>query len=357
LFLLAGLQGAVVFAQEDPAPAEEAPTGPKITIHGFLTQAYGQSDGHQFLGINEDGTADYRTAAVQIRADISRDDAFVVQFSHERFGDSRVKDIKEEVELDWIFYERRFGSSAVKVGRVQIPFGIYNEVRDVGTLIPFYRPSHNFYGEAAFSSETIDGIVLSHALRLGDRWGLEADVHYGDWEFTTKNFAGGTYNVLDVDDSIGAELWLETPISGLRVGTGAMQFHLRQPTGEQEWKTWHGSLAGDFDRFAFHAEYKSVDISTGTAEAGYAHLGVNLTEKLTLNAQQDLLYLETRTLPRRTKLDDEKIAGLAYAVHPGLVLKAEHHWSEGSFWLEDVPAFGVAGVKTRYWLASLSTSF
>ncbi|HEV8578296.1 MAG TPA: hypothetical protein VGX68_04380 [Thermoanaerobaculia bacterium] len=338
-------------------PAEEGkPYELKVTFHGYLTQAYAQSDGHQFLGISEDGTADYRTAALQVRADISRDDAFVVQFSHERFGDSRIEEIKDDVELDWIFYERRFGDSAVKVGRVQIPFGIYNEVRDVGTLLPFYRPSHNFYGEAAFSSETVDGIVLSHSFSLGKSWGLEADAHYGNWEFTTKNFVNGTYAVRDVDDSIGAELWLETPVSGLRIGAGAMRYNLQQPTGEAKWKVWHASLAGDFDRFAFHTEYKNVDIGTGTAEAGYAHLGVNVTPKLTLNAQQELLYLETRTT-RRTKLDDETIAGVNYTFHPGLVLKTEHHWSEGSFWLEDVPAFGVAGTKTRYWLVSLSTSF
>jgi hypothetical protein len=97
------LGGSIGMAQEEPGeeePAqaqEESSGGVKITFHGYLTQAYAQSDGHQFLGITEDGTADYRTAALQIRADVNKDDAFVVQLSHERFGASGVHLIKDDV--------------------------------------------------------------------------------------------------------------------------------------------------------------------------------------------------------------------------------------------------------------------
>jgi len=355
------LGGSVLIAQESPAaeaPEQDESKGLKITFHGYLTQAYAQSDGHQFLGITEDGTADYRTAALQIRADISKDDAFIVQFSHERFGASQLQNIKDDVGLDWIFYERRFGDSSIKVGRVQIPFGIYNEVRDVGTLLPFYRPSHNYYGEAAFSSETVDGAVLSHAFKLGESWGLDADLHYGNWKFVTKNFLTNAYTALDANDSLGVELWLDTPVSGLRIGTGAMRFDLKTSAAapERRWKVYHVSLAGDFDRFAVHAEYKDVDLVTSHALTGYAHLGVNLTEKLTVNAQQERLYLKSPNLARR-KLDDDRAAGINYAFNPTLVLKAEHHWNEGSFWLEDVGAFNIVGPKTKYWLLSLSTSF
>src|SRR6185295_2209749 len=98
-----------------------------ITVHGFLTQAYASTDGHQFVGITEGGTTDYRSAALQLRADMTRKDSFAILIAHERLGESPVMSFRDEVELDWLFYEHRFASSAVKVGRVQIPFGIYNE--------------------------------------------------------------------------------------------------------------------------------------------------------------------------------------------------------------------------------------
>jgi hypothetical protein len=357
------LGGSIGMAQEEPGeeePAqaqEESSGGVKITFHGYLTQAYAQSDGHQFLGITEDGTADYRTAALQIRADVNKDDAFVVQLSHERFGASGVHLIKDDVELDWIFYEHKFRNSAVKVGRVQIPFGIYNEVRDVGTLLPFYRPSHNFYGEAAYSSETIDGVVLSHSFQLGDRWGLDADVHYGDWKFISRDFVTGAYVNNSVDDSIGAELWLETPISGLRIGAGGMRYDIEFAGVESKWNVYHVSVAGDFDRFAIHSEFKDVDIGNGFHVLfDYVHLGVNVTEKLSVNVQQDRFYQKFSGFPK-FRADQDRVAGINYAFSPSLVLKTEHHWNEGRFWLEDVPQFGLEELETRYWLVSLSTSF
>jgi len=354
-------------AQDEPAAPDEAAAEPashdsddgvKVTFHGYLTQAYGQTDGFTFLGIPEDGTADYRTAAVQIRADISDDDAFVVQFSHERFGNSRVAEIKDDVELDWIYYERHFGPTTLKVGRVQIPFGIYSEVRDVGTVLPFYRPSHNFYGEAAYSSETVDGIVVSRDFSLGDSWRLEADAHYGNWEFVQRDFITGAYQADQVDDSVGLQLWLDTPLPGFRVGGGYMEYHIQAPTGEMKWDTVFAGLSGEFERFSFHTDAKLTDIGIGDVYLGYIHAGVNLTDKITLNAQQDLFYLEFAGTPR-TKIDDDLALGLNYAFSSSVVLKAEHHWNEGNFWLEDAPPQppSASSIETRYWLVSLSTAF
>jgi hypothetical protein len=353
---LSSFAGPALLAEEE-LPADGEAAGPRITFHGFLTQAYAQSDGHQFFGISEDGTADYRTAALQIRADLSSADTFVVQLSHERFGASRIQEIKEDIELDWLFYEHRFGYSAVKVGRVQIPFGIYNEVRDVGTLLPFYRPSHNFYGETVYSAETVDGIVLSRSFPLGKAWSLDADVYYGDCAIIERDFTGGYINT-PVSDTIGAELWLETPVSGLRVGAGALRFDIASPVlGEQRPSLIHVSVAGEFDRFAIHAEIKEIDLdSVGESVLGYVHLGVNLTGKLTVHAQQDFAYFQAAGAPRN-KADDDRILGINYALNPALVLKAEHHWSESGFWLEDLPTFTTERDETRYWIVSLSTSF
>lgn len=358
--------GPALRAQEDAAPpAEAAPedqpaegglTTPKITLHGYLTQAYARSDGHQFLGIPEEGTADYRTAALQIRADISASDFFVVQLSHERLGASPVQDLKDDVELDWVFYEHRFEKSSVKVGRVQIPFGIYNEVKDVGTLLPFYRPSHNFYGEAAYSAETVDGIVLSHAFDLGGGWGLDADLHYGNWQFIERDLLG-VYTSNEVKDSLGAELWLDTPVSGLRVGAGAIQYDIDPATaGESTWRNYHVSVSGEFDRFAVHAELKQVDIEIADIYLGYVHLGFNLTDRLTLNAQKDGFDFKLGGAPR-SHIDEDDALGVSFAWKPFILLKAEHHWNEGNFWLEDVPQFSTPAEKTRYWILSLSTSF
>jgi len=347
-------QEEIAAVEENAAEEEESTVWPRLTFHGFLTQAYAQSDGHQFLGIPKDGTADYRTAALQIRADISHDDAFVVQLSHERFGQSSIQTVKEDVELDWIFYEHRFGDTSVKVGRVQLPFGIYNEVRDVGTLLPFYRPSTNFYSDGAFGTETIDGIVLTHNFHFGSNWGLGADLHYGDGELVERGVQGHT--IRSINDSEGIELWLDTPVSGLRFGAGGMRYDLERAVGFQQWEVYHVSAAADFERISAHAEYKETDVVSLKAPAGYVHVGVKVTDKLELNGQRDMLWIK-RPGAAKQERDDDLALGVNYFLRPELVLKAEHHWNEGGFFLEDLPFFTAVGVDTRYWLVSLSTSF
>jgi hypothetical protein len=158
-----------------------------------------------------------------------------------------------------------------------------------------------------------------------------------------------------VDDSLGVELWLDTPWTGFRVGTGAMQYHIVTGDSETEWKQYHFSVSAELDRVSAHAELKAVDVQTADVYLGYAHLGVGLTDKITLNLQDDLFYIDVPGAPR-SRVDEDRAVGLNYAFKPSLVLKLEHHWNDGGFWVEGGVPFG-SGVKTRYGILSLSTAF
>lgn len=354
-------------AQEDPVPvaevadeeaADEEVASPKITVHGFLTQAYAASNGNQIAGISEEGTADYRSAALQVRADLTDRDAFVVQLSHERLGKSPIMGFREGVELDWIFYERRFGDrSAVKVGRVQIPFGIYNEVRDVGTILPFFRPSLDFYGEGSFNSETVDGLVLSHSFSPWGSWSLDADVHYGNFEFVASD---DSFYLNEVKDSRGFELWLQTPLPGLRIGAGGMRMDVRDtqlPSNPYvPWSVYHISVAGKFGRLSTNAEYSYWDEGPWIWETTYVHLGYAVTDKVTVNGQVDWANLSVEGY-FDGEADNDKIFGLNYEVRSNLVLKAEHHWNKGYYVESPLADILAPPLKTRFWILSLATSF
>ena len=224
------------------APADEGTaassgvSGPlsKLSVHGFLTQAYATADfaKGQFpaphpdeilLGIPEDGTTAYRNLALQFRYEMTPKDIFVVQFSSRALGDSVIEEVEDEIELDWAFYERRLADhTSLKVGRVKVPLGIFNEYRDVGTILPFYRPAYSFYREGSITSETVDGLDLSHTFNPGSDWSLELDVYFGEYELIEfAPFLSEQQAVLaKAKDVIGAQLWLNTPIYGLRFGAG-----------------------------------------------------------------------------------------------------------------------------------------
>jgi len=242
--------------------AEE--TGRKFFFNAYFTQAWGETDGGQVLGLDEDGTFDYRSAALLFRYQPTKNDRVVVQLSHERIGASPLALLRDDVELDWAFYEHRFNSGyEVRLGRVPIPFGIYNEIRDVGTLLEFYRPPVSIYFEGAFSSETVDGGVLSKRFFESHPWSLSVDLYAGSWdrpEFLAPEVYEGT-----AKNAYGAQLWLQTPAEGVQIGLAAQ--HFDQEGGAvflrggktDPFDIYLLSLNADFEHFVLHAEGQWIE--------------------------------------------------------------------------------------------------
>ena len=358
------LIGAAALAA--PLLADE-PLGDRLSIHGYLTQAYADVSGDPLLGIPEDGTTDYRTAALQLRYAVTDKDNFVIQLSHERFGESPFAGIKDDVEIDWVFYERRFSdATSLRVGKVQIPLGIYNEIRDVGTLLPLYRPPFNFYGEGAFTSETVDGFVLSHAFNGGGPWSLDADLYYGGWDIIEVEPASTRVSEGRVSDQIGVQLWASMPLPGLRVGGGITRFDLRDELlsggrGKETVREWNLGVDGSFERFLVRAEYLWVDFPPGDYQAWYVQLGCRWGEHLLVVAQGDYSRLAFSLAPLPVAFDDRFQEDLALAAswsfRSSLVAKLEAHRAEGYRFDVPVNLFFEPAREGRYYILSLSTSF
>ncbi|HUP52602.1 MAG TPA: hypothetical protein VM198_09000 [Longimicrobiales bacterium] len=339
-----------------------------LSVHGFLTQAYGRSDGHQIIGIGSDGTADYRVAALQFRYAYDARSAFVIQLSHERIGRSPLGDLEPEVDLDWVFYEHRFDDYTIgRVGRVRNPIGIYNEFRDVGTLLPFYRPPIFLYGEQMYASETVDGMTLGRRFPLGD-WELSVDGFVGSWSFLQIDLATRA----TVDLGYGAQVWLQTPLDGLRVGAAGMRYTVRNSFGapadsEDQQVLLAASLDGRFGPVGVRSEFRHVGFGgdelgyTGTAAPYYGELTLNVTDRLTLMGQaqwQDFaIEIPAFMLSMDENLERDLSVGVRYAHTPNVVLKLEGHRYSGRN-IEDQVIFPWdERVGASYALFSVSTSF
>lgn len=353
------MEGGVAFAAE---PAES-----NLTIHGYLTQAYANSHGGQILGIPDDGTTDYRTAALQFRYKMNPQDTFVLQLSHERLGESPLQALKGDVKMDWIFYQHQLLESLyVKVGKIPIPAGIYNEILDVGTLLPFYRPATQFYGEVAFSAETVDGIDLYHSMQLGNGWELQTDVYAGEWDFVYV--VNGVITPVRSKSGLGFQFWLQTPVEGVRVGLGGNRttdhgVPIVAPGEKQYQKDLHASLDADFERFLVQAEYRKSESRNHVFVDYYGLVGIKLIGNLTLNTMLEVanLDLPTTVVPgldfNDIKLHKDYTIGLNYKFRPDVVVKVEQHWLK-TLNTEDplVPLF-MDPIKAQYYIVSLSTSF
>jgi hypothetical protein len=361
-----------------PALAQDTAKS-KLEVHGFLTQAYatgslvegrfpnpdgspaGPTFSEQAIGIPEDGTFDYRNMAIQFRYAMSDKDVMVMQLSSRSLGDSPITAAEDDIELDWAFYERKLAdSTSIKVGRVQIPYGIFNEIRDVGTILPFFRPAYNIYQEGSFTSETVDGLNLSHSFAADSDWSVDADIYFGQWELAEVDQFSGESKVARAKDSYGLQLWLNTPVSGLRAGVAYQHREvfdgiLRLPDDPSIYDDFLYSLDGSFDKWVFRSEFRTfstepdiIPILLATdfevrIDAFYAQLGWHPTTALRFYGQFETTDIwqnaSSFTTAHSLKQREDISVAVNYLFSANIVLKAEYHQVEEtdqSF----IPVFG-----------------
>lgn len=369
--LALALLSAPLMAQEAPAPvaapvpaADETPVE-KFTIHGYLTQAFAKSDGEQILGIPEEGTTDYRRAAVLLRFTPTTKDALVVQLAHRRLGQSPSMAFEPDVKLDWAFYERKLGQdTSIRVGRIPQPMGLLNETRYVGTLLPFYRAPYNFYQEGSFTSETVDGFALRHATSAAKSWSAEFSAYAGGFSMIESSDSGLVQP--RAENMIGGQVWLNTPVSGLRFGLGAQRFDLKGTVlvsdGKDAWENYYASGEYVGSKVKLRSEYRKTEIRDAGVnfETWYAYAGVNLTSRLGLHGQFDTSKIDFPTGAGRfevPKYYEDWTVGSTFAIRPDVVVKGEYHWSESQLLETHVQPIGAPSRPVNYGIVSLSVSF
>jgi hypothetical protein len=341
-----------------PRSANAQNDGDKFSLHGYLSQAYAKSDNLPISGIPKAGTWDYHFFALQMRYALTEDDQFVVQVQNRRVGGSLLTD-EEELKLSWAYYRHAFGSTDIKVGRAPLPFAILNELRTVGTVLPFYRAPDTFYREGV---ETIDGIVVSNRTPFG-AWTLASSVYAGGIhaDIPIQTPQAGVLASSALPDNFGGQLWLETPVRGLRVGASLLHFKVGIFGDTLSSKAYVGSVEGVFDRYFFRTEIQRIDISGPLAVGGnqveaisYAHGGVKLTDELSLNGQLEVARITGSGL--HYDVTNDRAIGLSYAFTPSMVVKIEGHRVSGrNFDFFIAPTSPVQ--KGNYGIASFSVSF
>jgi hypothetical protein len=346
----------------------------RLTIHGYLTQGYATTNSLPVLGIPNDGTFDYRRAALLFRFRGTPNDAFVVQIANRRLGESPLNDYTPELQLDWAFYERRLGdNTSLRIGKEPIPMGISNETRFQGTLLPFYRVPYGFYQEGGFTSETLNGAVLTRKLNPGSKWLVTGALFAGEFDYLQAGAVPATDSTPGVyliaparaRNLLGAQFWLQTPLTGLRVGAGAARredegVFTELIAGSGATKDIWGSVDGNFDKLVARAEMRRISFGTNGAlfRTYYGQLGYRVLETLLVTVQTDAtdLTIPTPTGPFKIPYDRDNAIGAAYTFGPNVVGKLEFHDADGYQVEAPVNFYGPA-IESHYLIASVSVAF
>jgi len=354
--------------EPEAVKGEDGEHGSRFSIHGYLNLAYGDTDNHQYRGVSPEGTADLRNVALQMRYQATVRDEVVLQLAHENVGASPTNQFRDTVEIDWLFWSHEFGNGTrLRAGRVPLPIGIYNEIKDIGVLLPFYRPSANFYGEGTWTSDSVDGIVVTHGFTLGAGWGLTLDGYYGSWQRIETDGGTLTFGEADIDKAVGLSAWFDTPVPGLRFGFGINEFEssggLFLPPGvTDDEETRYFSIEAETSKVEARFEISRRDFTGGYWQPYYLELVYNPHERWKIAGIYDVgeLYFE---IPFFATFDDqiEEIVGLGVSceVLNNLVVKLEHQWVEGYGQIEDEPLniFFDEPVKNNLVLFSIAYAF
>ena len=329
----------------------------KVSVHGYVSQAYAVSEDHPIFGIPTDGTTEYRDLALQFRYDANRRNAVVVQFRHERFGEWRRNDA---VELDWAFYQHNLSDRlSLKAGRIPLPLGIFNEAAGAATTSPFFRPPQEFY-DRHYTSKTLEGVLTSASLGRAGGWTFDVDAYLGRWkldQWEREERADGR-------NAWGGQIWANTPWQGVRIGGGAYRCEVdpNEPYRETyDYFALHGSIDADFDRWRLATEVFTGNLGEdyGRYRTWYGQVGYAVTPKLSVHARSTVARVEIPINGHdwRARVSDDLGLAVNYAIHPSLLLKIEGHTNEGLL-RDDVPRNLYADPsETRYWIASVVASF
>jgi hypothetical protein len=342
----------------DPAHAQTIDDS-ALSIHGFLTQGWARAWGNPVAGIATGGsTFDYRSVAIQTGYRFGDADKLVLQLRHRRIGNSLIEGADNHVRLDWGFYERRFGEGGVRVGKVPLPRGFYNEIRAVGTALPFYRAPLHYYLESA---ETLEGIVAGYRFWAEEPWSVQAELYGGQYDaaIIINRPTGPVLRVIDARSVLGGQLWLDMPVVAARVGIGGNRYDETGGTGTPLSGSTLWQVSGEMQPgpFTLRGELERASSDEYEFQANYYQLGFALTSRLTLTVQSEYSYIDAPTLSaERIEQAHDHAVGIAWTLSPNTVVKLEGHRFKG-FGVDNWHPYDAPMPKARYAIASLAVGF
>ncbi len=99
-----------------------------VDIHGFVSQGYLYSDENNFLADTEGGTTQFNEVGVNFSSDVTDRLRVGLQLLSRDLGEFG----NNEFALDWAFMDYNLSEwLGFRAGRIKLPFGLYNETRDI----------------------------------------------------------------------------------------------------------------------------------------------------------------------------------------------------------------------------------
>lgn len=340
-------------------------------VHGFLSQGYFLTSDNKIFGPSDtDGSLDFTEAGLNASWMPVSDLRLAAQILFRRAGSGH----EHDVELDFGVLDYSFLSAAdyrlgVRLGRFKVPYGFYNDTRDVIFTRPTILLPQSIYPDQTRDlSISADGGLIYGDYR--DEWGnlsleLGAGVPRGetlDSELAIlgDDYPGKTHSELSYIGRLSYELWegkIRMAISSARVDT---RF-------DPEFFSSEGPLAGKdiFKPVIFSAQYNQEKLSLTAEYAIRSVKDTDLGEEFDKDVIGESYYLQAEYrfadnwqaivrydalyndrddrngnkfqaatgYPAHIQFAKDWTFGLRYNVNPSFLIAAEYHYINGTAWL------------------------
>jgi len=286
--------------------------GDRLRINGFASQAFLRSDGNNYLVEDSgDGSFQLTEIGLAVNVKIAKELRVGGQLLARDFG----LEGNHAVKVDWAFGEYRpYGELGLRVGRVKLPIGLYNEERDLDILRPTAFLPQGVYdeltrefliagvGAAAFGNVSLGGsgdvdyIAFVGRIAVSDETTfVRVQKRYVSGAALQSFGAPVTDYDFRSDTGVAVRLIYNTPLSGLRVGLS------------------YSDLNGRFELGAGGTPFSELLAGTGipgTATGGFRDSwvvsGEYLTESFDLRAELKRFRTEAATFGQVTELGDTR---------------------------------------------------
>lgn len=206
-------------------PALALDYGP-VSIHGIFSQGYIDSTHNNYIEDSEGGTTAFREYGVNAMWKTPVDKLRVgAQVFGREFGAVG----NDSPYLDWGYLDYRATDwIGIRLGRVKVPLGLYNETRDIDALrTEILQPQGVYIEMQREAYKSADAAVLYGEVPLKKAGSLSYQIQYGYLVMDVNNgdmarilkSGGITPDDYDVDPGTTVALQWETPLNGLRFGS------------------------------------------------------------------------------------------------------------------------------------------
>ncbi|MGH8487534.1 MAG: hypothetical protein ACREXS_01325 [Gammaproteobacteria bacterium] len=333
-------------------------------VHGFLSQGYVLTTNNNLFGSSErGGSLDFTEIGVNASWMVRPNLLLAAQVLSRRAGEAA----KNEPDLDFALLdytvlataERRLGA---RLGRVRLPFGLYNDTRDVAFTRPsILLPQSIYFDRTRELAISGDGILFYGEER--GAWGNFMLEFLGPFfqRIATDNSELAVFGLelpgdLESRVSFMGRLIYETPVQGLRLAiTGArllakynprfdppQDFRPGNDTFEPlifsaQYEAEHWSLTGEYARRRILDEGFSPDFDLDTVGESYYVQGIyRVDPHWEIVLRYDVLFqdvddrdgseFEAKTgQPSHLQFATDWTVGVRYNITPAWLLRAEYH--------------------------------